>query len=149
MYHKLRKINVKQMVVSTATLFFLVLAGQVLADVTVVANNGVGVDSITGKEAKKIWLGKTRSLGGVTVKLADLPKGNVSRDHFYSSVVKKSGNKLKAYWAKIVFAGKGMPPKIFNSDADVISWVASTPGAVGYVDSDAVNDSVKVLMISQ
>lgn len=52
-------------------------------------------------------------------------------------------------WAKIVFAGKGTPPKTLKSDTEVISWVASTPGAVGYVNSAAADDSVKVLMVSK
>ncbi len=148
MYLKLIKWNVTRVAVSVMSLVFL-LAGQAFADVAVVANKGIGVDSITAKEAKKVWLGKSKSLAGTGVKLADLLPGNASRDHFYSTVVKKSEKKLKAYWAKIVFAGKGTPPKAFASDAEVISWVASTPGAVGYVDSAAADDSVKVLMISK
>ncbi|NOY63240.1 MAG: phosphate ABC transporter substrate-binding protein [Gammaproteobacteria bacterium] len=131
------------------SLLFMVITGQAVADVAVVANKGIGVDSISAKEAKKVWLGKTKSLGGTSVKPADLPKGNASRDHFYSHVVKKSEKKLKAYWAKIVFSGKGSPPKPLGSDAEVVSWVASTPGAVGYVDSTAADDSVKVLMVSE
>lgn len=130
-------------------LLFMMATGSVFADVAVVANKGISVDLITAKEAKRVWLAKTKSLGGTSLKLADLPTGNVSREYFYTNVVKKSEKKLKAYWAKIVFAGKGTPPKILGSDADVISWVASTPGAVGYVDSAAVNDSVKVLMVNK
>jgi len=130
---------------------FLFALGQPLAvaDVAVIANKSLGVDSISAKEAKRVWLGKTKSLGGSSIKLADLPPGNGSRDHFYRTVVKKSEKKLKAYWAKIAFSGKGTPPKPFGSDGEVVSWVASTPGAVGYVDSGAIDDSVKVLMISK
>ncbi len=149
MYFKMIKVNRQRVTASIISLLFLVAAGQAFAEVAVVANKGISVDSVTVKEAKKIWLGKTKSLGGTSVKLADLPKGNASRDHFYTSVVKKSEKKLKAYWAKIIFAGKGSPPKTFGSDAEVISWVASTPGAVGYIESAANNDSVKVLMISK
>lgn len=129
--------------------FVLVIAIPTLAfaDVAVVANKGIGVNSISEKEAKKIWLGKSKSLGGTSLKVADLPKGNSSREQFYDAVVKKNNKKLKAYWAKIVFSGKGTPPKTFSSDADVISWVASTSGAVGYIDNTNVNDSVKVLMV--
>ena len=147
MYHKLIKGKIMRAVIMLS--LFVVTTGSVFADVSVIANKGIGTDSITAKEAKKIWLGKTRSLDGTSVKLADLPKGNASRDHFYSSVVKKNEKKLKAYWAKIVFAGKGTPPKAFGSDAEVVSWVASTPGAVGYVNSTAADDSVKVLMVSK
>lgn len=150
MYRKLFKLDVKQAFVATIVpLVFLVVAGQAFADVAVVANKGISIDSITAKVAKKVWLGKTKSLSGTSVKLADLPRGNASRDHFYSTIVKKNEKKLKAYWGKIVFSGKGTPPKVLSSDAEVINWVASTPGAVGYVDSAATNDSVKVLMVSQ
>ena len=149
MYCELIKRHARRIATSVVSLFFLVMAGQVFADVVIIANKGVGVESISAKEAKKIWLAKTKSIAGTSVKLADLPKGNASRDHFYSTIVKKSEKKLKAYWAKIVFAGKGTPPKILASDAEVVSWVASTPGALGYVDSAAADDSVKVLKISK
>ncbi len=128
-------------------LLFIVATGSVFADVSVIANKGMGIDSITAKEVKKIWLGKSKSLGGTSVKLSDLPQGNTSRDHFYANVVNKNEKYLKVYWAKIVFAGKGAPPKSFASDADVVSWVASTPGAVGYVDNSVTNDSLKVLAV--
>jgi len=142
---------IKQLLLLGFCGFILFVSGQeqVLADVVVIAHKSLGVDSISAKEAKKVWLGKTKSLGDTSLKLADLPLGNKSRDHFYSKVVKKSAKKLKAYWAKIVFSGKGIPPKSFGSDAAVVSWVASTPGAVGYVGRGATDDSVKVLMISQ
>lgn len=147
MYQKLIRVNVKRVITFVASLFFLVMAGQVFADVAVVANNGISADSITTGEAKKIWLGKSKSLGGTKLKVVDLPQGNVSRNHFYATVVKKNGKKLKAYWAKIVFSGKGTPPKILETDADVIAWVAKTPGALGYVDSSAAGDLVKVLLV--
>lgn len=147
MYRKLIKRNTRRVIAPLASLCFLFAAGFAVADVAVVANNGIGVDSITASEAKKLWLGKSKSLGGASVKLADLSPGNASRDHFYSTVVKKNGKKLKAYWAKIVFSGKGTPPKAFASDAEIVNWVAKTPGALGYVDSSAADDSVKVLML--
>ncbi len=130
-------------------LLFVIGQAQAVADVAVIANKSLGVDSISAKEAKKIWLSKTKSMGGTTLKLADLPPGNGARNHFYSKVVKKSESKLKAYWAKIAFSGKGTPPKTFAADAEVVNWVAATPGAVGYVDSGATDGSVKVLMISK
>ncbi len=120
----------------------------VCADVAVVANKSITTDSISKKEAKKIFLGKTKSLGGTSLTLADLPKGDKSRDEFYKNVVKKNGKKLKAYWAKIVFSGKGSPPKSLKSDEEMINWVSSTPGGIGYVNSLSVNNSVKVLLKS-
>lgn len=132
-----------------ATLFLVAGPVQAVAGVSVIAHQSVSLDAITAKEAKKIWLAKTKKINGLTLKLSDLPKGSGSRDYFYSKVVKKSEEKLRAYWAKIVFSGKGVPPKPLSSDDEVVNWVASTPGAMGYVDNAAVNDSVKVLLVGQ
>ncbi len=124
-----------------------VTPGVVLADISVIANKSITVGSVTANEAKKIWLGKKKSMpGGGVVKLADLPIGEATRREFYSSVVKKKEKQLKAYWAKISFTGKGYPPQIFESESEVIEWVANTPGAMGYVSSTAINDSVNVLL---
>ena len=44
-----------------------------------------------------------------------------------------------------MFSGKGKPPKELGSDADVINFVSSNPGAIGYIDAGSVNESVKVV----
>lgn len=146
MYYKLTRRSISGMV-SVIFLLSIMVTSSVFADISVVANKSLASDSITQKEAKKIWLGKIKALNGVTLKVSDLPKGNATRDYFYKNVVKKSERKVKATWARIVFAAKGTPPKVFGSDAEVLSWIASTPGAVGYVSSAAVDDSVKVLLV--
>jgi len=61
-------------------------------------------------------------------------------------LTKKNASKLKSYWSKMIFSGKAIPPEVVGDDAAVISWVASTKNGIGYVDSSAVNDSVKVLL---
>ncbi len=125
----------------------LAIPGVALAEFSIIAHKGITVDSVTGAEAKKIWLGKKKSMsGGGVVKLSDLPVGNATRREFYSTIVKKKEKQLKAYWAKITFTGKGYPPQVFDSEAEVVEWVANTPGAMGYVSGAAVNDSVNVLL---
>jgi len=68
------------------------------------------------------------------------------RDDFYTKVANKSGAQVKAYWAKLVFTGKGQPPKDAGDSAGVKSAVAANPAAVGYVDKSVVDGSVKVVL---
>ena len=125
----------------------LAIPGVVVAEVSIIANKGITVDSVTVAEAKKIWLGKKKQMpGGGVVKVSDLSVGDAVRHEFYKNIVHKKEKQLKAYWAKITFTGKGYPPKVFDSEAEVVDWVANTPGAMGYVSSAAVNDSVNVLL---
>ncbi len=119
------------------------------ADVSVIANKGISVDSITTKQAKKLWLGKLKKLSGIRVTVMDQPADKKVSEDFYLNVVKKKPSQLKAYWAKISFTGKGYPPKKLKDDAAIINWVANTPGALGYVDSTTVNDSVKLLLTAK
>jgi hypothetical protein len=39
--------------------------------------------------------------------------------------------------------GKGSMPKSFASEAEIVKYVAKTPGAIGYVSGAAAADGVK------
>ncbi len=76
-------------------------------------------------------------------------EGSAAREAFNDKVLGKSSSQLKAYWSRLIFTGKGTPPKESGSDADVVSLVAKNPNLVGYVDAAAVDGSVKVVYTFQ
>ena len=57
----------------------------------------------------------------------------------------KSDFQIKAHWSRLLFSGKGKPPKVLDNDAAVKKWVAEHPKALGYINSSADDASVKVL----
>ncbi len=126
---------------------FIPIASQ--AGVVVIGNKSISIDSITTKQAKKLWLGKLKKLGGIKITVVDQTTSNPAFEIFYTSVVKKTPSQLKIYWAKVSFTGKAFPPKQLKDDAAIIKWVASNPGALGYIDSAAVNDTVKPLLTAK
>ena len=56
---------------------------------------------------------------------------------------------MQAYWSKLVFTGKGTPPDELASSADAVAAVAKHENAIAYVDSAAVDGSVKVVTTYQ
>ncbi len=40
-------------------------------------------------------------------------------------------------------------PKLLNSEQEILEHVAKTGGGIGYVSSDFINDTVKVISISR
>lgn len=117
------------------------------AEVAVISNPSVTLDSLESKEVKRLFLGKTRILPGVRkIVLVDHPEGSSVRDQFYKSVAQKNPVQLRAYWARRVFSGKGVPPEVMTDGQMIVDWVAKTPGAIAYVDASHVDDSVKVLL---
>lgn len=117
-----------------------------MAASAVIGNPGIGVKSLSSDEVSEIFLGKMATLpNGVKIVVADHQDGEPIKDEFYDKVVGKNPSQLKAYWAKIIFTGEGLPPKTFSGDKSVKDFVASTPGAIGYISKESVDGSVKVL----
>ena len=116
--------------------------------VAVITHPNYKGSSISQSDLKNIFLGKKKTLpDGGKVTPIDQPEGSAARKEFYSKVLKKNPKKLKAYWAKKIFSGRGTPPKIIGDDSAVLDWVANHPGALGYVKKSAVGESknIKVL----
>jgi len=127
-------------------LFLLIFTQWAFADLVVITNKASKVDVLTADQVKALFLQKEKSFpGGGNVVLADQNSGSAARNDFGSKVLGKSPKKLKRYWSKRVFAGKGIPPKVVGDDAAMKAWVAKTPNSLGYIDAGALDDSVKVV----
>lgn len=123
---------------------FSLLSSIAMAGTSVIINAADAGAGLTQSDAKKIYLGKKRSLpSGAKAIPIDHSAGSAIRDGFLSTVVGKSESQYKSFWAKKIFTGKGKPPKEKADDAAVKAFVASNPGAVGYIDSSNLDDSVK------
>ncbi|MBA1185823.1 phosphate ABC transporter substrate-binding protein [Stutzerimonas nitrititolerans] len=109
------------------------------AEVSVIVNPGA-TKAPSQSEVANIFLGKDKSMKGV-----DLKDWTPTKESFYSAVTNKSESQLKSYWSGLIFTGKGQPMASVADDAAVVAKVAAEADAIGYVDSAAVNDSVKVL----
>ena len=116
------------------------------AELVVIVNPSNAV-SLTTEQVAAIYLGNTTTFpDGSGVSLADQPESASARNDFYQKATGRSAAQVKATWARITFTGKGTPPKELKSDADVKAFVAGNPKAMGYIDSSAVDGSVKVAL---
>ena len=131
------------------------LAGLALVSFTCVANAEVVVvvsaknptSSLTAEQASDIFLGEVATFpGGGQVVPLDQADGSHARDEFYAKACGKTSGQLKAYWAKVVFTGKGKPSKAVADNATVKQLVADNPNMIGYIDKGAVDASVKVVL---
>lgn len=140
----MRKPIIKLMVAVAGS---LILSSAAQAEIAIIVNNSVSVSSITLDQAANVFLGKLDELpGGTRAVPIDQEDGQKARAEFYSKVVKKDAAQLNAYWSRLIFTGKGEPPKKVADNGDVIALVAANPNIIGYVDASAVNSSVKVLL---
>ena len=66
---------------------------------------------------------------------------------FSSEVLKQGIVEVQVYWQRKITAGQ-LPPPVKTSDEDVVAFVASTPGAIGYVSSSTpLPDTVREVAV--
>jgi hypothetical protein len=123
----------------------IMLSFNAYAEVSVVVNKANG-DAVDASLIKKIYLGKAKSFdNGNKIDAVTLPDSNATAEEFREKALNKSNSQYKSYWSKLVFTGKGTPPKELNSASDVINHVKGSPSAIGFVPSGEVTDDVKVV----
>jgi ABC-type phosphate transport system substrate-binding protein len=55
------------------------------------------------------------------------------REAFSRGVLRQTLPAVEAYWQRQIGSGRATPPPVKSTDAEVLAYVAATPGAVGYV----------------
>jgi ABC-type phosphate transport system substrate-binding protein len=116
------------------------------AEVVAVVSAKSPVTALSENQIVDIFLGKLNRLAnGQPVVAIDQTEGSSVRDEFYQKFAGKSPAQIKAHWSKIIFTGRGHPPKDVSDSAEVKKQLAANPNAIGYIDPKAVDESVRVL----
>jgi ABC-type phosphate transport system substrate-binding protein len=130
----------------------LALAGTTGAlaapDLVVIVSARSSAPVLSADQVAAIFLGQAAQLpDGALVTPVDQPVGSMMRDEFYVRVASKSPALLKAYWSKLLFTGRGQPPREVAGNAAVRKMVADTPGMIGYIDRSALDASVRPVLV--
>jgi ABC-type phosphate transport system substrate-binding protein len=124
----------------------LSLSAQAQADIVAVVSAESSITRLSTSQLADIFLGKvSRFPDGSLAVPVDLSDGSAERDQFYAKLTGKSPAQIKAYWSKIIFTGRGQPPKAVQNGSDMKTYVAANIDAIGYMDSTMVDNSVRVL----
>jgi hypothetical protein len=81
------------------------------------------------------------------MKPIDLPASNPLRESFYKKATDRDSAQIKAVWSRLLFTGQGQPPKELADAAAVKKAVAADPKAIGYIDKNDLDASVKVVAL--
>lgn len=120
------------------------LSSLCYAEVVVVVSAKSSATTMTSEQISQIFLGKTTSLTPF-----DQSESSPIRAEFYKKVTDKEVSQVKSIWSKLVFTGKGTPPKEVGNSADVKKAVAADVNSIGYIEKSAVDSSVKVVLSAQ
>ncbi len=100
--------------------------------------------TVSQSEIKAIFLKKLTLIDDITAVPVNLEAGDALRLKFEEKLLDMSFERLKSYWTKEHYLGH-RPPVNMKSEESVKAFVKKVDGAIGYINSNSVDDGVKVL----
>ena len=119
---------------------------------TVVVSSASPLTRVSRRDLAKIFLRKSvRWQDGREAQPVDQSVRSQVRAAFTRDVLKVEGlgqiSAVETYWRQEVYSGRNTPPPVKPSDSDVVAYVVSNVGAVGYVSSQAPFEGVKPVAV--
>lgn len=118
------------------------------AELAIIVHPANSVTQINKSELSDLYLGRSEAFGnGLVAEPLEQSSQSPVRRHFIKAVLGMDEGALKSHWSKLMFSGKGQPPVTLADDAEIREAVATNRRAIGYINKNAVNGSVKVVLI--
>ena len=93
-------------------LVLILTAATATADVVAVVSSKSTLVTLSKDQVTDIFLGKTtRFPDGSQAIPIDQQEGTPARDEFYTKFAGRSPAQIKSHWTKIIFTGRGKPPR--------------------------------------
>jgi len=122
--------------------------GNARAGVVVVVSADSPVDRLSAGQLADIYLGRLSRLpSGEPVVPIDQKERSPAHDEFYRKYLDQSPAQIKAHWSRLIFTGRGRPPRAVGDGSAAAETIAGNPNAIGYVDESLVDHRLRVLAI--
>lgn len=116
----------------------------------VIVNQANPLTSLPAAEVSRIFLKRSeRWPDGELILPIDLPEGSPVRESFSKEVHDRNTAAIRAYWQQVIFSGRGLPPPEKATSAEIVEYVRSHRGGVGYVSvRTPLGAGVKILKVT-
>jgi ABC-type phosphate transport system substrate-binding protein len=129
----------KSSALSALILAVFTVANVQAQEIVVIVNPAAA--PISKEQIAALYLGRSSSWTPI-----DQAVGSEIYVEFYKKATGRDIAQVKAIWSRILFTGRGLPPKQLPDSVAVKKAVAANPSAVGYIEKSAVDASVKVAL---
>jgi len=120
-------------------------AARIASPFAVVVAHGTADAHLTTRAVALIFrLKQTHWADGTRTQPVNLPVSSALRQAFSQCILGEAPESMENYWREMYFHGV-LPPHVVDSEQAVLLFVASTPGAVGYVSSCPKDATVDVV----
>ncbi|WP_217873751.1 hypothetical protein [Billgrantia desiderata] len=114
--------------------------------VVLIAHPQVANTSLTRDTTRAIFAMRQRSWpDGQAVRVFVLPNNHPVHARFAKERLTVYPHQLQLAWDRMVFSGTGQAPSQVVNQIEMLERVATTPGALGYLEREYLDDRVQVV----
>lgn len=130
----------------------LSLAGDALSSgtpVEVIAHPGISSNQLSRNLLRSIFGMRLRTWqNGLPIRVFVLPDDAPLHSIFTKQKLNIFPYQLRSAWDRMVYSGTGQAPFIVHTEEEMRARIASTPGAIGYLNGSMVDDSIQIIRIN-
>lgn len=128
--------------------FFLIFISPQVVAVDVIVNRAVAGNSLAEASARAFFsMRLSKWPDGRPVQVFVLPDAHPAHVALCKEQLNLYPYQLRQSWDRLVYSGMAQAPVEVATEEEMISRVATTPGALGYVRKVRANDPVKILYV--
>ncbi len=112
--------------------------------VDLVVNQAVPVDTLSRSMVRSIFSMRMTSWpDGLPIQVFVLGDKTSLHAEFSKQILGVFPHQLRRAWNRQIFAGTGQAPAKLENEEEMRDMVAKTPGAIGYISKDMINDQIR------
>lgn len=118
------------------------------AEIVVVVSAENANERMSRSVLTDLFLGRRHQFpNGEPVVPIDQRQGSQTYPEFYAEYAGQTPAQIRAHWSRLIFTGRGQPPRSVPDGQAMADAVADNPRAIGYLHSDLVDDRLRVVQI--
>jgi ABC-type phosphate transport system substrate-binding protein len=128
----------------------LSLALEPNAQLHVVTSPSINIKQISTRELRAIFTMKRQRWADSTpVTVVVLSAQAPLHQRFCKEILKLFPHQLQTSWDRLVYSGRGSGPVVVSSEQEMLDMLATTPGAIGYLQDEQSAAVLNILEIEK
>lgn len=117
--------------------------------IQIISHKSVSQKALTNSQLRRIYaIRQVRWDDNTPITVFVLPSNHEVHKKFTQENLNILPYKLERIWNKLTFSGLGVAPTVVASEAELVAAVASTPGAIGYLEHLSEEYQVNVIQVN-
>lgn len=133
--------------------FKIILISTIFLSINSLANNDFVVavskkstiNQLSKNDIAKLFLSKIKSFPNGEKAITIEINNKESQINFYKELTNKNEKQLSKYWAKMIFTGRGIPPKKLEKESELIEFIAKNKNAITYIKRKYLSKDLKIV----